>query len=150
MSSCPTCSCLSCPDHSRVLKDLATRAWCLIVALACDILAFCQTLALARTPARKWEPRTLRLLSIPAVIARHARRTVLRYKTHHTGNDATPAPPNHPVKDQGQCHEAGTKQQVARPPDCYRQVRQAPRHHRAPSCAGSRPRRQAATDDHVG
>lgn len=25
MSSCPTCSCLSCPDHSRVLKDLATR-----------------------------------------------------------------------------------------------------------------------------
>ena len=122
----------------------------LSTALACDILAFCQTLALARTPARKWEPRTLRLLSIPAVIARHARRTVLRYKTHHTGNDATPAPPNHPVKDQGQCHEAGTKQQVARPPDCYRQVRQAPRHHRAPSCAGSRPRRQAATDDHVG
>ena len=48
-----------------MLKDLATRAWCLIVALACDILAFCQTLALARTPARKWEPRTLRLLSIP-------------------------------------------------------------------------------------
>ena len=66
-----------------MLKDLATRAWCLIVALACDILAFCQTLALARTPARKWEPRTLRLLSIPAVIARHARRTVLRYKAHH-------------------------------------------------------------------
>ena len=25
MSSRPTCSCLSCPDHSRVLKDLATR-----------------------------------------------------------------------------------------------------------------------------
>ena len=66
-----------------MLKDLATRAWCLIVALTCDILAFCQTLALARTPARKWEPRTLRLLSIPAVIARHARRTVLRYKAHH-------------------------------------------------------------------
>lgn len=26
MSSCSTCSCLSCPDHSRVLKDLSTRA----------------------------------------------------------------------------------------------------------------------------
>ncbi|WP_314456417.1 hypothetical protein [uncultured Actinomyces sp.] len=50
----------------------------LSTALACDILAFCQTLALARTPARQWEPRTLRLLSIPAVIARHARRTVPR------------------------------------------------------------------------
>ena len=26
-SSCPTCSCLSCPDHSRVLKDLSARAY---------------------------------------------------------------------------------------------------------------------------
>ena len=66
-----------------MLKDLATRAWCLIVALACDILAFCQTLALARTPARKWEPRTLRLLSIPAVIARHAYRVIIRHKADH-------------------------------------------------------------------
>ena len=34
-------------------------------------------------------------------------------QTHHTGNDATPAPPNHPMKDRGQCHEADAKQQVA-------------------------------------
>lgn len=27
MSSCPTCSCLSCPDHSRVLNDLSTRTY---------------------------------------------------------------------------------------------------------------------------
>ena len=40
---------------------------------------------MADAPARAWEPRTirLRLMSIPAVIAHHARRTVLRYKTGH-------------------------------------------------------------------
>ncbi|BDH78011.1 hypothetical protein ATCC27039_21370 [Actinomyces naeslundii] len=61
------------------------RIWCLIVALACDLLAFSQLLALTSTPARTWEPRTirLRLMSIPAVITHHARRTVLRYKTEH-------------------------------------------------------------------
>lgn len=54
-------------------------------ALTCDILAFSQLLALTGTPARRWEPKTirLRLMSIPAVIARHARRTVLRYKADH-------------------------------------------------------------------
>ena len=59
------------------------RIWCLIVALACDLLAFSQLLALTSTTARAWEPRTirLRLISILAVIVRHARRTVLRYKT---------------------------------------------------------------------
>ena len=48
------------------------RIWCLIVALACDLLAFSQLLALTSTPARTWEPRTirLRLMSIPA--RRHA------------------------------------------------------------------------------
>ena len=61
------------------------RIWCLIVALACDLLALSQLLALADAPARAWEPRTirLRLMAIPAVIARHARRTVLRYKADH-------------------------------------------------------------------
>ena len=40
---------------------------------------------MASTPARAWEPRTirLRLMAIPAVITRHARRTVLRYKADH-------------------------------------------------------------------
>ena len=40
---------------------------------------------MASTPARAWEPRTirLRLMAIPAVIAHHARRTVLRYKAGH-------------------------------------------------------------------
>ena len=63
----------------------ANRVWCLIVALACDLLVFSQLLAMADAPARAWEPRTirLRLMSIPAVIAHHARRTVLRYKACH-------------------------------------------------------------------
>ena len=65
------------------------RIWCLIVALACDLLAFSQLLALADAPARAWEPRTirLRLMAIPAVITRHARRTVLRYKADHPFTD---------------------------------------------------------------
>ena len=65
------------------------RIWCLIVALACDLLAFSQLLALADAPARTWEPRTirLRLMAIPVVIARHARRTILRYKADHPWTD---------------------------------------------------------------
>ena len=41
--------------------------------------------ALAATPARRWEPRTirLRLMSVPAAIAHHARRVILRYKADH-------------------------------------------------------------------
>ena len=58
-------------------------------------------LALADAPARAWEPRTirLRLMAIPAVIARHARppqgdtrqtATPNRHnQPHDTGNDAT-------------------------------------------------------------
>ena len=85
-----------CEDRIRCAKDTglgsfplqgfaANRIWCQIVALAHDILAWTQMLALTGHPARKWEPRTirLRLMSIPAVIAHHARRTVLRYKADH-------------------------------------------------------------------
>ena len=85
-----------CEDRIRCAKDTGldrfplqgfaqNRIWCLIVALACDLLAFSQLLALADAPARTWEPRTirLRLMSIPAVITHHARRTVLRYKADH-------------------------------------------------------------------
>ena len=85
-----------CEDRIRCAKDTGldrfplqgfaqNRIWCLIVALACDILAFSQLLALASAAARRWEPRTirLRLMSIPAVITHHARRTVLRYKADH-------------------------------------------------------------------
>ena len=70
-------------DHFPLQGFAQNRIWCLIVALACDLLAFSQLLALASTTARVWEPRTIRLRlirSIPAVIAR---RTVLRYKTGH-------------------------------------------------------------------
>ena len=89
-----------CEDRIRCAKDTGldrfplqgfaqNRIWCLIVALACDLLAFSQLLALADAPARAWEPRTirLRLMAIPAVIARHARRTVLRYKADHPWTD---------------------------------------------------------------
>ena len=90
-----------CEDRIRCAKDAGrdrfplqgfaqNRTWCLIVALACDLLAFSQLLALTSTPARAWEPRTirLRLISIPAVIARHTRRTVLRYKADYSWADS--------------------------------------------------------------
>ena len=68
------------------LQGLAqNRIWCLIVALARDILAFFQILTMAGPPASRWEPRAilLRMMSIPSVITRHARRVVLRYKADH-------------------------------------------------------------------
>jgi DDE family transposase len=62
------------------LHDFAqNEIWCAIVALAADLVAWMQTLALAEHPARRWEPKQLRLrlLSIPARHARSGRRRLL-------------------------------------------------------------------------
>ena len=85
-----------CEDRIRCAKDTglgsfplqgfaANRIWCQIVALAHDILAWTQMLALTGHRARRWEPRTIRarLMHIPATIARHARRTLIRYRADH-------------------------------------------------------------------
>ena len=60
------------------------RIWQIIVALACDITAWAQMLALADHPARRWEPKRLRLriFSLPADLARHARTTMLHLPAH--------------------------------------------------------------------
>jgi hypothetical protein len=62
------------------LHDFAqNQIWCAIVALACELTAWMQTLALADHEARRWEPKRLRLrlLSIPARHARTGRRRLL-------------------------------------------------------------------------
>src|SRR5215218_6819384 len=57
----------------------ANQIWCALVALAGDLLAWMQTLALVEHQARRWEPKRLRLrlLSIPARHARTGRRRLL-------------------------------------------------------------------------
>lgn len=85
-----------CEDRIRHAKDTGmrnlpfhgydqNRIWLAIVALALDLLAWMPMLALAEDPARRWEPKTLRLrlFSIPARLARHARRTYLRLSAHN-------------------------------------------------------------------
>jgi hypothetical protein len=67
------------------LHDLdQNRIWQAVVALACEITAWTQLLAFTEHPARRWEPKRLRLrlFSIPAQLARHARRVVLRLPAH--------------------------------------------------------------------
>jgi Transposase DDE domain group 1 len=62
------------------LHDFAqNEIWCALVALAADLLAWLQTLALTGHDARRWEPKRLRLrlLSIPARHARTGRRRLL-------------------------------------------------------------------------
>lgn len=79
-----------CEDRIRNTKDTGMRTlplhdfaqnqiWCAILALAGDIVAWMQLLALTDTPARKWEPKRLRmrLYTIPAAIARSGRTTRL-------------------------------------------------------------------------
>src|SRR5439155_18162607 len=54
------------------LHDFASnQIWCAIVALAADLTAWMQTLALTEHPARRWEPKRLRLrlLSIAGRLA---------------------------------------------------------------------------------
>lgn len=84
-----------CEDRIRNAKDTGlqnlplkgfdqNRIWCAIVALAMDLTAWMQTLALAGHNARRWEPKRLRLrlFTIAARISRHARRTTLRLSAH--------------------------------------------------------------------
>jgi hypothetical protein len=62
------------------LHDLdQNRIWCAIVALACEITAWMQMLALTDHPARRWEPKRLRLrlFSIAGHLATTARVTTL-------------------------------------------------------------------------
>jgi hypothetical protein len=79
-----------CEDRIRCAKDTGlanlplhdfaqNQIWCAIVALAGDLTAWTQTLALPDHPARRWEPKRLRLrlFSIPARAARTGRRRLL-------------------------------------------------------------------------
>jgi hypothetical protein len=62
------------------LHDFAqNQIWCAIVALAADLLAWMQTLALTGHDARRWEPKRLRLrlLSIAGRLAVTGRRRLL-------------------------------------------------------------------------
>jgi hypothetical protein len=60
------------------------RIWVAIVALALEVTAWMQLLALSGHPARRWEPKRLRLrlFGIAGRIARHARRVCLRLAAH--------------------------------------------------------------------
>jgi hypothetical protein len=66
------------------LKGFAqNQLWCEIVALACDLLAWTQMLALAG-PARRWEPKRLRLriFAVAGRLVRGGRRLRLRLAEH--------------------------------------------------------------------
>jgi hypothetical protein len=79
-----------CEDRIRNAKDTGLRnlplhgyeqnqIWCQIVALACELIAWTQMLALTG-PARRWEPKRLRLRLFTAAgrIVRSGRRSRLR------------------------------------------------------------------------
>jgi hypothetical protein len=83
-------------DRIRAAKDTGltnlplhdftqNQIWCAIVALACDLTAWMQTLALPAHPARRWEPKRLRtrLFTVPATLARTGRRRLLHLADHH-------------------------------------------------------------------
>ena len=79
-----------CEDRIRAAKDTglrnlplhefgANQLWCELVAMACELLAWTQMLALTG-PARRWEPKRLRLriFAVAGRLARSGRRQRLR------------------------------------------------------------------------
>lgn len=62
----------------------ANQIWVALVQLALDLTAWMAMIALHGHPARRWEPKTLRLrlLSAAGRIARHARTTRLHLARH--------------------------------------------------------------------
>ena len=75
-----TPGCATCPLHELDQN----RIWRAIVALACEITAWTQLLALTEHPARRWEPKRLRLriFSLPAQLARTPAASVLHLPAH--------------------------------------------------------------------
>jgi hypothetical protein len=82
-------------DRIRIAKDTGlrnlplqeldqNRIWCALVALAVELTAWAQLLALHAHPARRWEPKRLRLriLSLAGRLARTGRRAVLHLPNH--------------------------------------------------------------------
>jgi hypothetical protein len=82
-------------DRIRVAKDTGLRnlplhdlaqnmIWCAVIALACELTAWAQLLALHAHSARHWEPKRLRLriFSVAGRLARTGRRTVLHFAGH--------------------------------------------------------------------
>ncbi len=83
-------------DRIRAAKDTGltnlplhdftqNQIWCAIVALACELTAWMQILALTGSQARRWEPKRLRtrLFTVPATLARTGRRRLLHLAEHH-------------------------------------------------------------------
>ena len=82
-------------DRIRTAKDTGlrnlplhqldqNRIWCALIALACELTAWVQLLALSDHPARRWEPKRLRLwiFSLAGRLTRSGRRTVLHLAGH--------------------------------------------------------------------
>lgn len=83
-----------CEDRIRIAKDTGlanfplkgfdqNRIWLAIVALAGDLQAWSGLLAFADDEIRRWEPKRLRMhiYTVPATIARTARRAVVHIKS---------------------------------------------------------------------
>jgi hypothetical protein len=99
-----------CEDRIRLAKDTglnnlplktfaANQIWCAIVALAAEITAWMQLLALHGHQARRWEPKKLRyrLFSIPATVARTGRRVVLHLSNRSPWAELTFTGLTHPT-----------------------------------------------------
>jgi Transposase DDE domain group 1 len=85
-----------CEDRIRAAKDTGlsnlplhgfdqNRIWCAVVQLACELVAWTQMLGFSDHPARRWEPKRLRLrlFSLAGRLARHARGLVLHLGADH-------------------------------------------------------------------
>jgi Transposase DDE domain group 1 len=83
-------------DRIRIAKDTGLRnlplhgfaqneVWCELVQLALELTAWTQLLAFAKHPARRWEPKRLRLrlFSTAARLVRTGRRTILQLPKRH-------------------------------------------------------------------
>jgi hypothetical protein len=79
-----------CEDRIRAAKDTGlanlplhgfdqNRVWCAVVQLACELIAWTQMLGFTDHPARRWEPKRLRLrlFATAGRLAHHARALVV-------------------------------------------------------------------------
>jgi hypothetical protein len=85
---------IRCAKHTGLtnlpLHDFGqNQIWCALVALACEITAWMQTLALVEHQARRWEPKRLRyrLFTAAARLVRTGRRVIVRIARHHPWAD---------------------------------------------------------------
>ncbi len=125
------------------------RIWCGIVTLACELLAWTQMLGVAAHPARRWEPKRLRLrlFAVAGRIALHAHRLVIDLAADHRFSDLVLTAPA-AITGPGRCRAPADRPTTPHRPRTPTPARGTRRHRPRAAALSYPPNRVSPDPDH--